>query len=494
MQTLNSEAAVGKASPRYNFLLYFIVAVAICRLISFPWYPLMDTTEARYAEIARVMVESQDWVTPWFDLGVPFWGKPPLSFWMTAVSFQLFGVNEFASRLPHWVAGLIVIWLVWGFAVRRTSRLAVYASALLVGASMFFLSAGAVMTDMAMLVGTTMAMRGFWLGINGPVEERQREGWWLFVGLGIGLLAKGPIAFVLSLVPIVAWVVISRNFSVVWHGLPWIRGGLITLCIAMPWYVLAEIRTPGFLDYFIVGEHLHRFLLPGWQGDLYGSAHKFPRGTIWLFLIIDLLPWILLLPVLFIIRSFGSVKVRASPEDRPWRIYLWFWALTPAIFFTFAGNILWPYVLPGFPAMAMLAGAWLERDPKPHVVDRVLAGGLVTTVILFGLYLVDLKNTGFDKERSQKALIADYQSRKQLEEPLVYLGPRQFSADFYSKRQAQFVPDLASLSQRIQNSPGYVAIPNSLVPNLPASIAGSLQPISVHGRYSLFVVKTMDGS
>jgi hypothetical protein len=123
-----------------------------------------------------------------------------------------------------------------------------------------------------------------------------------------------------------------------------------------------------------------------------------------------------------------------------------------------------------------------------------LAGGLVTTVILFALYLVDLKNTGFDKERSQKALIADYQSRKQLEEPLVYLGPLQFSADFYSKRQAQFVPDLASLSQRIQKSPGYVAIPNSLVPNLPASIAGSLQPISVHGRYSLFVVKTMDGS
>jgi 4-amino-4-deoxy-L-arabinose transferase-like glycosyltransferase len=314
------------------------------------------------------------------------------------------------------------------------------------------------------------------------------------VGLGIGLLAKGPIAVVLSLVPIFAWVVISRNFSAVWNGLPWIRGGLITLCIALPWYLLAEIRTPGFLDYFIIGEHLNRFLVPGWQGDLYGSAHKFPRGTIWLFLMIDLLPWILLLPVFYVTRRLRSDKVNAAVEDRPWSIYLWLWALTPAVFFTFAGNILWPYVLPGFPAMAILASTWLERDSKPHVVDGLLAAGLVTTVILFYAYLIDLKNTGFDRERSQKALVTDYLSRRQFEEPLVYVGARQFSADFYSKRQVQYLPDIAFLAQRIENITGYVAIPNTLVPSLPQSLVNTLQLVNVHGRYTLYVFKNTGGS
>jgi hypothetical protein len=262
----------------------------------------------------------------------------------------------------------------------------------------------------------------------------------------------------------------------------------------LPWYLLAEIRTPGFLDYFIIGEHLNRFLVPGWQGDLYGSAHKFPRGTIWLFLAIDLLPWILLLPVFFIIHRLRSDKVNALVEDRPWSIYLWLWALTPAVFFTFAGNILWPYVLPGFPAMAILAGMWLERDSKPHVVERFLAAGLVTTVILFYAYIADLRINESYKIWSQKTLIADYQSKKQLEEPLFYVGPRRFSADFYSKRQVQYLPDIAFLAQRIENITGYVAIPNTLVPSLPQSLVNTLQLVNVHGRYTLYVFKNTGGS
>jgi 4-amino-4-deoxy-L-arabinose transferase-like glycosyltransferase len=470
-------------------LLYLIGAVALFRLISLPFYPLMDTTEARYAEIARIMAESQDWVTPWFDLSIPFWGKPPLSFWITAVSFKIFGVNEFAARLPHWLAGLVVVWLVWGMAVRRSVRLAIYTNALLVGAAMFFLSAGAVMTDMAMVVGTTMAMRGFWQGMYGSVVDQTRERWWLFVGLGIGLLAKGPIAVVLSLVPIFAWMFISGNLVTVLRALPWARGGLITLLIALPWYVVAEIRTPGFLDYFLVGEHLNRFLVPGWKGDLYGSAHNFPRGTIWLFLILDLLPWTALLPLLFLTRLFRKTKLEKVSDDGKWKIYLWLWALTPTIFFTFAGNILWPYVLPGFPALALMAGAWLERDPEPRIVDWFLSIGMVTTIILFATYVIGLKVTQFDKERSQKALIADYQSRKQFNEALIYVGPRMFSADFYSKRRVQYVSNISVLDLRIQDSPSYVAIPNAQVPALPSSLVNSLQLIDIHGRYTLYFVK-----
>src|SRR6478735_10012240 len=84
------------------------------RLIGMAEAPLMDTTEARYGEISRKMAELNDWVTPWFDYGVPYWGKPPLSFWVTAISFKLFGVNEFSARLPHLIISMLIVGLaVW---------------------------------------------------------------------------------------------------------------------------------------------------------------------------------------------------------------------------------------------------------------------------------------------------------------------------------------------------------------------------------------------
>ncbi len=345
-------------------LLLLLVAAVLGRVLTLGVYPLMDTTEARYAEIARKMVELNDWVTPWFDYGVPFWAKPPLSIWLTSASFKLFGINEIAARLPHWLAGMGVAWLVWDLSARRSRREALYASALLIGSMLFFVAAGAVMTDMTLVLSTTLAMRGFWLGLYGNDAERKRERWLLFVAAGVGLLAKGPIALVLIALPVAGWAVTTRNVATAWRELPWLRGGVLALAIAAPWYVLAEWRTPGFLDYFLVGEHWHRFVTPGWSGDLYGSAHSHPRGTIWLLAFVDLLPWTILLPVAALVwRKTGGIPA-AIPADRSWRVYLLFWGLAPIVFFTAASNVLWPYVLPGIPAFALWASDWLARHPR----------------------------------------------------------------------------------------------------------------------------------
>ena len=71
---------------------------------------------------------------------------------------------------------------------------------------------------------------------------------------------------------------------------------ILVFATVLPWYGLAELRTPGFLEYFLVGEHWHRFTVPGWDGDRYGHAHVFARGTIWLFAALAALPWSLLIP------------------------------------------------------------------------------------------------------------------------------------------------------------------------------------------------------
>ena len=95
---------MGSDNSRQQTLWFFgtliIVGALLMRLLSLGMYPLMDTSEARYGEMVRLMVETNDWITPYFDYDVPFWGKPPLFIWMSAISFKLFGINEFAARLP----------------------------------------------------------------------------------------------------------------------------------------------------------------------------------------------------------------------------------------------------------------------------------------------------------------------------------------------------------------------------------------------------------
>lgn len=149
-------------------LAWFLLALAFAiRLLSLGSYPLMDTTEARYGEVARKMAELGDWITPWYDVGVPFWGKPPLAFWLSAGGQLLLGANEFASRLPHWLLGVLVLWLVWDWQAREDRRQARIACVLLGSSALFFVASGAVMTDMALALALVLAMRGFWLGLHG---------------------------------------------------------------------------------------------------------------------------------------------------------------------------------------------------------------------------------------------------------------------------------------------------------------------------------------
>lgn len=174
-------------AQRALVLLGLLMAV---RLVGLAWLPLMDTTEARYAEIGRRMAELGDWITPRHENGAAFWAKPPLPFWLTAFSFKLLGVNEFAARLPHFLCAALVAWLTWRLAAHRSRRQALAALALLGGSTLFYVSSGAVMTDGALLLGITLTLYGFWVGLHGPQTSRQPARWLLFVGLAVGLLAK----------------------------------------------------------------------------------------------------------------------------------------------------------------------------------------------------------------------------------------------------------------------------------------------------------------
>ncbi len=474
-----------------------LAIVALVRLLTLGLYPLTDTTEARYAEVARKMAELNDWITPWYDYGVPFWAKPPLSTWLTAMSFKLFGINEFAARLPYFLLAVLIAWLVWDWVVRsagpRAKREAMLTVALMSGTLLYLVASAAVMTDLALLLGTTLAMRGFWAAFKESDKESEssppKEVWLLFIGLGIGMLAKGPIAVVLSGLPIGIWLLASGNLFSVWKRLPWVKGTLLTIAIALPWYWLAEMRTPGFWEYFFIGEHWKRFTVTGWAGDKYGSAHATTRGAIWLLALAACLPWTLLLPWLVIGRKVAKhpqiqADAPASKAKRDWLIYLLAWGAAPCLFFTLSGNILWTYVLPALPALAILVAGWLALDSRHRTVDAVVASGVLVMALLIASFFI--KEQLADTWKSAKTAVAEYRIRATQQQPLLFVGDLPYSASFYSQGKAKAVLTNADLSARLAKAPAFVALTPAQVLALTPELKAGLRLEAKSGVYDLY--------
>jgi 4-amino-4-deoxy-L-arabinose transferase-like glycosyltransferase len=366
----------------FTHSLYALIILFICRLAALCLVPLNDYSESRYGEIARKMLETNNWVTPLHDYGVPFWAKPPLSTWVSAFSMKLFGVNEFGARLPSLLFSIAVLLLVWSLAKKHSGAVVAWVATLvLAGALFFFLDAGAVMTDPSLLFCTTLCMVSFWRAV---VDGERFWSYAFFAGLGLGMLAKGPIAVVLVGAPLFFWVLWRNEWLNLWRKLPWIKGSLLATAIALPWYALAEIRTPGFLNYFIIGEHFNRFVHAGWAGDKYGHAHHQPWGMIWIFAIAGIFPWNILGGAWII--KFRSQLRSIHRSDDGWMSYLLISLLVPLIFFTFASNIIYTYVFPVLPVYALwFAECWCRSQKSVQSLNWVLGFSVLTGLCFLAL-------------------------------------------------------------------------------------------------------------
>jgi 4-amino-4-deoxy-L-arabinose transferase-like glycosyltransferase len=309
-----------------------------------------------------------------------------------------------------------------------------------------FVASGAVMTDMFMALGTTVSMVSFWVAVNDS-SRQNRWRWGFFMGLSLGLLAKGPVATVITCIALAVWVAGSpvHRFRLAWISLPWFRGTLLTALLTLPWYFLAEHRTPGFLQYFIVGEHLQRFLVSGWTGDLYGAGHAEPRGLIWWFGFGGFLPWTPLAILAWAMLYWGKLSRRTKLSDiwlpGEWQ-YLLAWTLAPILFFTMARNILEAYVLPGLPSFALLAAA-LMLTAFQHRWTTMVGWTLALLMPLWACVMI----FGFPEmpaQRSQKALLLP---PLEAQSTLYYLGVRPLSANFYTAGKAQWVENPADFDR-----------------------------------------------
>ncbi len=469
-----------------SFWIVFALRVAMLFQV-----PITDNSESRYAEMARWMAVSGNWITPEIQPGVPFWAKPPLAMWISACGIKIFGSNEFGARIFIFLTACAVLLLVYRWAAERRGKdFALTAAFILFTAPVFVVTSGTVMTDLVMVAGTTLCMVAFWNVIEGGGSAR-RWNTLFFAGLAVGLLAKGPIAVVLTLLPIGVWAFLTGRMLESWQRLPWVRGSLFTLALVAPWYIAAEIRTPGFLDYFLLGEHIKRFLVPGWEGDLYGNAHSETPGTIWFFGLAATLPWSLILlfmgPVF--IRRRSSVRAGIREENDPWLGYLLCWSFAPLFFFTLSRNIISTYTLTGVPAAALvIPELWrLARAPEKRLGVFLGTGTAFSLLAIGGIWICYLFFEDLAPKRSERRLVERVnRSEGFVESRLNFLGSRRHSACFYRSGEIEFIGPEEIPRLLVNDRHDLLVIKDTDEIRLSPLLAPNFRKVTAIGRRALF--------
>ncbi len=431
-----------------RFFRNSLVGILLLRLLLNAFLPLMDKTEARYAEIARLMYETNNWITPQIDYGVPFWAKPPLSTWLSALSMKLFGVNEFAVRFPAFVLSLLVAFLIT--KVLKEKQKSFYLSAFVIFTlPQFLLHAGVVSTDTSLLFCVTLVMVSFWKQINSPGINIW--GYLMFLGVGLGLLAKGPITIILTAPPIFVWVVVNGEYKNLLTRIPWLLGITLMIVTALPWYYLAEQNSKGFIDYFIVGEHFKRFFDSSWKGDKYGFPKSQPLGIVWLFLFGMALPW-------FQVVAGKLWKDRKDVFKNKWVLFLVCWLVWTPLFFTVSKSLIHTYVLPVMPPVALLIVHYWDQI-KRKKADIIIS--LVLPLIAVMALVAGLINNNFQRFSNTDKYIIE--SQGEFNEPLYYLGKKSYSSQFYSRGKVKSI-SLEEYKNKIATKESFhIIIPNKTI-------------------------------
>lgn len=458
-----------------NKLKATVFFLAALRLAVDAWLPLLDKTEARYAEIARIMYETGNWVTPQIDYGVPFWAKPPMSTWISALSFHVFGVNEFAARFPSFLIHILLIVFI-AKALRLTTKYAYLLAFFLLTIPEYYIHSGVVSTDSSLLVGITFIMIGYWNSIQTNTHATL---WKLitWIGVTIGMLSKGPIVLVLTIPPLFIWSCLYKGKLVMFFKKAfWLPGLLLAFVVSFSWYYMAEIRTPGFIDYFFVGEHYKRFVESGWKGDKYGFAKQQPKGMIWVFLALFSLPWIQFAVTKFVQQKEELVKNK-------WVTFLWLWLLFPVLFFTVSKSLIHTYTLPCTVPLGLLVLHYYKSYTahKPWVI-----GALVVPVVLFfGFIGLNTVYTDVSWQASDKHLV-EIAAENKVD---IYIWQRKtYSSQFYTKGKIKMIHTAQEVAELINTKePFYILSRNSSFKNFPEHLKSQFKKEGKSAKTSLYL-------
>ncbi len=393
------ENALCQKLGRHSRLVVIAFAAIIFLGFLFGAPALSDDVDSSSAAIARTMLESGDWVTARLD-GVKYLDKSPFLYWAMAASYAVFGVHDWAARIPVAFGALLLCWVTarfgsWAFGCGA----GFYPGLVLATCVGLFLFTRVQIPDVILTLSITISL---WSFLRALEDDEARPRLWSLImalSLGTGLLIKSAIAVVAPAGAALLYLAVTgqlfsrRGWQRIWQRLRPVSRALIVLLIPLPWYVLATLRNPphfdftlqsgpgqyhGFFWVYFINEQVLRFLNRRYPRD-YNTV---PRLRFWLFNLIWLFPWSVYLPAVF--------GLKFSPRDRAGRVRLLAlcWTLFVLLFFTFSTTQEY-YSMPIYPALALLlgsamaeGGSWIRRGTRVAAMAAGLGVILATTVLL----------------------------------------------------------------------------------------------------------------
>lgn len=363
---------MNKTRPLLPWLLW--AAIALIWFGALDHRDLFQTDEGRYAEIPREMLVSGDWVTPRLN-GFLYFEKPPLQYWATAAAYHLFGQHNWTARLWTALCGFLgLVASYWAAKRFWGPRAALFATAFLLS-SPYYLAMGHFNSlDMGLACFLNLALFAFLAAQHqegAPLSRYFMLLCWLF--LALALLNKGLVALVLPGLTLIGYSLWKKDWRL-WQRLELGWGLGVLLLVTAPWFLVVSARNPGFLQFFFIHEHFQRYL-----SEIHERVEPW-----WYFLpilLLGMLPWIfaawrvLVFPPQARVEAGGGVQIRA---------FLWLWVIMTFVFFSLSGSKLPSYILPLFPALALLVGDGLSRDGSRGWWSAAFLS-LVTGLALIGL-------------------------------------------------------------------------------------------------------------
>lgn len=345
------------ATPRQRGLVLLLLVAILIWCSNLEYRKLVRPDEGRYAEIPREMVATGNWLTPRLN-GIKYFEKPPLQYWATAAFYEAFGQHQWTARLWGALTGFAGILLIYLAGLRLFGADAGLYAALVLASSALYTAIGHINTlDMGVTFFMSLSLCGFLLAQRDDASPRENRVWMhvAWAAAALSVLSKGLIGLVLPGAVLVLYSAIQRDFTL-WKRLHLGTGLALFFVIAAPWFIAISAASPEFFHFFFIREHFERFLTkvsrryhPWWYFVPILIAGMAP----WLVALFDALP-----------RSWRAEPAKAFQPKR----FLLIWAVFIYVFFSMSDSKLPSYILPIFPALALLLGLrFTEMRPRTFI-------------------------------------------------------------------------------------------------------------------------------
>lgn len=345
------------------------------------YFGLIGADEPRYAQVAREMLARHDWITPTLG-GKPWLEKPPLYYWQAMLAYSIFGVSDWAARLPSAVDATLMVFGVYVFLKRIRPGFQLDGALISASAAGVIGFARAASTDMPLAAMFTIALLAWYAWYE---SESYLDLAVFYVSIALGMLAKGPVAPLLAAIVIGLFAASKHDFRLLVRTL-WIPGILLFCAVSLPWYVAVQIRNPEFLRVFILEHNLARF-----GTNLYHHPEPF-----WYFIpvtLIGLIPWTVcvLASVGESVRVWWSERQQMLSSEDALNVFFIVWLVVPLIFFSLSKSKLPGYIVPALPAGTLLLAEYLRRrvsaTESPSILLIVLHSIVAATPIVPALMI-----------------------------------------------------------------------------------------------------------